>query len=145
MTEHPSGGPRRSGEGPPSNGARPSALARFVAGLGVDREDRPAALADLDERFLTVASKRGAGAARRWYWWQALRGIGHRLVPDFDLLSQKSWEGIQGDVRRRVHMEARRLGEFSRSSQQVDLTVRTVVLRVLPRECATSVSCGGVR
>ncbi len=36
-------------------------------------------------------------------------------------------------------------GEFSRSSQQVDLTVRTVVLRVLPRECATSVSCGGVR
>lgn len=108
MTGHPSGGPRHAGEGRPSNGARPSALARFVAGLGVDREDRPAALADLDERFLTVASERGAGAARRWYWWQALRGIGHRLVPDADLLSRKSWEGVWGDMRLRARMLVRR-------------------------------------
>ncbi|NNL30275.1 MAG: hypothetical protein HKO77_04590, partial [Gemmatimonadetes bacterium] len=92
---------------PPSD-ALPSALARFVAGIGVHRDDRPAALADLEERFRLVASEEGQGAARRWYWWQALRGIAHRMRPDLDVLSQRSWAGILGDIRLRGRVLVRR-------------------------------------
>lgn len=87
---------------------RPSAPARFLASLGVDREDRPAALADLEERFVAIAEDRGPAAARRWYWWQALRGVAHRSRPDVGGLRRRRWEGIGGDIRLRARVLVRR-------------------------------------
>lgn len=104
MTARGPGRPTDSGPTAP----RPPALARRLAALGVDAEDRPAALADLAERFEEIAAKRGVGVARRWYWWQAARGVPHRLRPDSKALRRRSWEGLAGDVRLRARMLLRR-------------------------------------
>lgn len=90
------------------SGRRPPRLARFVAALGVDAEDRTLALADLEERFQRVAAAEGEGAARRWYWSQALRGLWYRVRPDVGLLRRRTWSGSWSDLRQGARTLARR-------------------------------------
>ena len=93
--------------GQPSS-PQPPRLARLLVSLGVHPRDRAPVHADLRERFHRIAGEDGLGAARRWYWWQAVRGIGHRLVPDRELLRRRSWSGFWGDLRQRARLLARR-------------------------------------
>lgn len=86
----------------------PPRLARLLVSLGVHARDRAPVHADLRDRFHRIADERGREAARRWYWWQALRGLGHRLIPDRELLRRRSWSGFWGDVRQRARMLLRR-------------------------------------
>lgn len=70
-------------------------LARFLAGLTVPREDRDFLLGDLDEAFAQLARVRSPGAARRWYWWQVLRGVAG-VRPR---LREDTLAGLRGDLR----------------------------------------------
>ena len=58
---------RRGGDGPMG--------ARWLAGLRIPKSERAWVLADLDDRYDDVRRDRGAGAARRWYWRQALLAL----------------------------------------------------------------------
>ena len=86
----------------------PPRLARVLLSLGVHAEDRAAARADLDDGFRRVLRERGRPAARRWYWWQVIRGILYRVIPDPDVLWRRSWTGLAGDVRHRARALVRR-------------------------------------
>ncbi|MDX1494743.1 MAG: ABC transporter permease [Longimicrobiales bacterium] len=78
----------------------PPALARFLAGLGVDAEDRASALADLEHRYRRLVLERGRPAATRWYWWQAWRGLVHRFRPDLrDVRGWSPWRDIRQKAR----------------------------------------------
>jgi predicted permease len=90
----------------PSTG--PPAMARALARLTSGREDRALLLGDLEERFHAIADRDGRSAARRWYWSQALRGLHARLLPDVDLWSRRSWQGVAGDVRQSARALRRR-------------------------------------
>lgn len=81
------------------SGTSPPRFARLLASLGVGADDRALALADLAERFELIAADEGQGAARRWYWWQAVRGLWHRIRPDVELLRRRSWSGTWSDLR----------------------------------------------
>jgi len=83
-------------------------LARALVRLSAARDDRALLLADLNERFDAIAHERSMGAARRWYWSQALRGMHAFMRPDFELLSRRSWEGTAGDVRQSARSLLRR-------------------------------------
>ena len=61
--------------------ATPPRLARTLAAARVRVEQREFLLGDLDEDFQEVAATRGAGAARRWYWRQAMRNLLARHPP----------------------------------------------------------------
>lgn len=65
--------------------APPPAAERLVRAAIRDPEWRDAVAGDLREEFLALVRRRGGGAARRWYWSQALRLTGRfalsRLVP----------------------------------------------------------------
>lgn len=87
---------------------RPPVLARILAALVVDGEDRAPALADLEEGFAKVAAGKGRRAARRWYWSQALRGLGYRLRPDVARRHRRGWSGLWGDLRQRARALFRR-------------------------------------
>lgn len=56
----------------------PPRLAVWLAGVRIDAGEREFALGDLEEDFRAVAARRGARAARRWYWRQALRALAAR-------------------------------------------------------------------
>lgn len=86
----------------------PPRLARLLVSLGVHARDRGPVHADLEERFHRLTEERGPRVARRWYWWQAIRGLGHRMVPDRELLRRRAWSGFWGDVRQRVRILLRR-------------------------------------
>lgn len=61
---------------------RPPRLAGLLVRFTVPAEDRGHVLADLERGWLRVRKARGAGAAWRWYWWQALRGVAEAARPD---------------------------------------------------------------
>lgn len=74
----------------------PSKLARLLAAWGVDAEDRGDALADLGRRYESLVRQRGRPAANRWYWWQAWRGVAHRLRPELRNLGGWSlWRNVR--------------------------------------------------
>ncbi|MDA0329357.1 MAG: diguanylate cyclase [Gemmatimonadetes bacterium] len=83
-------------------------LARALVRLFSAREDRPFICEDLGERFLAIAEESGAGAARRWYWSQAVRAISAAAVPDLDLLNRRSWQGLIGDIRQSLRVLRRK-------------------------------------
>lgn len=60
---------------PPAPRVLPPRLAAWMAGLRVARVEREYALGDLEEDFQAVARLRGAAAARRWYWRQAIGSL----------------------------------------------------------------------
>ena len=51
----------------------PPRIAAWLAGCRLTREEREFALGDLEEDFAELVDRKGAGAARRWYWRQAIR------------------------------------------------------------------------
>jgi predicted permease len=61
--------------------ATPPRLARTLAAARVRVEQREFLLGDLDEDFYEIAATRGVGAARRWYWRQAMRNLLARHPP----------------------------------------------------------------
>ena len=61
------------------SGAREPGLARWLVAVLTPAEDRAYLLADLREGWQAMRARSGRGAARRWYWWQALRAIPARL------------------------------------------------------------------
>lgn len=60
---------------PPPLPPSPPSLAIWLAALRVDEQEREFALGDLEEDFRAMAATRGAAAARRWYWRQAIRTL----------------------------------------------------------------------
>jgi hypothetical protein len=52
----------------------PPRVARAIVSLATEPDDRPWVLADLDEEFLSLASRDFEGA-RRWYWRQAVTSL----------------------------------------------------------------------
>lgn len=93
-----------------SGEARPTTprLARLLVRVLSDAADRELLLADLKERFEAIARDDGLPAARRWYWFQAIRGTHARLRPDAQLLWRRSWEGVLGDLRHGIRSLSRR-------------------------------------
>ena len=51
----------------------PPPFAVWLAGCRLAPEEREFALGDLEEEFAEILERQGAGAARRWYWRQAIR------------------------------------------------------------------------
>jgi len=80
------------------NGEAPR-VARALVRLVSPRADRDFILEDLRERFEAIARERSPAAARRWYWFQALRAVQVAVTPDLDLMSRRSWQGVLGDIR----------------------------------------------
>ena len=74
-------------------------LARRIAAIGAHGEDRALLLADLEERFTRLAAEQGLAAARRWYWSQAVRGLGGALLPTGELTRRGLHAGLIGDAR----------------------------------------------
>ena len=107
MSGQPSPPGHPSPPGQPST-PEPPRLARLLVSLGVHARDRAPVRADLRERFHRIVAEEGLRAARRWYWWQAVRGVGHRVTPDRELLRRRSWSGFWGDLRQRARLLARR-------------------------------------
>jgi putative ABC transport system permease protein len=91
---------------PPSVG--PPRLARWLLGRAASPADRPFLLGDAEEEMQDVARRRGDGAARRWYWRQAIASIvpllrrrlsagGHPTLPDRP--SDPMWREYAQDLR----------------------------------------------
>jgi len=57
----------------------PHAAERLLDATGATAPFREALLGDLAEEFACRVAQEGEGAARRWYWWEALRAIPHLL------------------------------------------------------------------
>jgi hypothetical protein len=53
----------------------PPPVGKALIGVFCSREMREAVLGDLDEKFAELAERRGAGAAKAWYWGQAGRSV----------------------------------------------------------------------
>ncbi|MEO8140085.1 MAG: ADOP family duplicated permease [Gemmatimonadota bacterium] len=70
-------------------------------------------LGDLEERYQMILAERGAGAANRWYWWQATTAI-FRPWPrtDADMGTAPWWNGLGREVRHGLRV-ARRAPLFS--------------------------------
>jgi putative ABC transport system permease protein len=51
----------------------PPRIAGWLAGCRLTREEHEFALGDLEEDFAELVDRKGASAARRWYWRQAIR------------------------------------------------------------------------
>lgn len=63
--------------------SQPPAIARWLLDLFVPGDQAPPMLGDLLEEFGEMASRRGAGPARRWYWHQSAKTIPHLLIAQF--------------------------------------------------------------
>ncbi len=74
---------------PDRPGAAAPVWARRLATIRVPVEHREFLIGDLDEDFQEIAGSRGTGAARRWYWRQAVRILLARHPPVDVLSSQR--------------------------------------------------------
>jgi predicted permease len=54
---------------------RPPRLAQWIAARSLAPDERDHVLGDLAEEFADLGARRGRGAARRWYWRQALLSV----------------------------------------------------------------------
>lgn len=71
----------------------PPRLAQHLLGaLGADASARDAVLGDLHELFVARATREGELAARRWYWYEALRSAPHLLT---DGLRGHAWHATK--------------------------------------------------
>lgn len=85
----------------------PPRLPRTLVGLVVSAEDRAYILADLDERYWQIVETRGRSAARRWYWWQALR-VAPLLRDVRDPGRVAPWDGVAAELRQSLRSLLRR-------------------------------------
>ena len=89
----------RRGPTPP-RGA--SALLEYL----LPSDDAPTVLGDLEEAYRELVDEKGRGAARRWYWREALRYV-LRLLPS--KMREMGREGVAPGLLRDVRFAARRL------------------------------------
>lgn len=87
---------------------KPPSLARALVRLFSDPEDREFLLADLAQRFHTLAETDGSRAARRWYWAQALSVLPWVFHTDGPLIRGRHWQGLLGDLRSSLRTLTRR-------------------------------------
>jgi hypothetical protein len=66
-----------------TNNSLPPRIAVWLLDLFVPGDQAPPILGDLLEEFSTVASRRGIGPARRWYWLQSAKTVPHLLTAQF--------------------------------------------------------------
>jgi hypothetical protein len=66
-----------------TNNSLPPRIAVWLLDLFVPGDKAPPILGDLLEEFSTIVSRRGAGAARKWYWRQSAKTVPHLLIGQF--------------------------------------------------------------
>lgn len=77
----------------------PPRLARAILACALPRDGRQFLIDDLDEAYVRLCGERGQARARRWYRWQACRGIAWGLTGRFGALSRGASSDIRGSFR----------------------------------------------